>query len=51
MNESLDPQTFTIRNAVERMNRLGDDPVLPMLEGKPDLPQVLERPAAVLPRD
>jgi len=47
VNESLDPRAFTIRNAIERMERTGKDPVLPVLEGKPDLAQVLERLAAV----
>jgi bifunctional non-homologous end joining protein LigD len=48
VNDSLDPKTFSIRNAIERMDRLGNDPVLPVLEGKPDLSQVLERLAGVL---
>jgi bifunctional non-homologous end joining protein LigD len=51
VNDSLDPQAFTIRNAVERMDHRGDDPVLPVLEGKPELPQVLERLGAVLAPD
>jgi DNA primase len=38
---SLDPKNFTIRNAVERMERLGLDPVVTVLEEKPDLLQVL----------
>jgi bifunctional non-homologous end joining protein LigD len=42
VNESLDPKQFTIRNAIERMEKLGADPVLPVLETKPDLAQVLE---------
>ena len=48
VNESLSPSTFTIRNAIERMERLGSDPVLPVLEQKPDLGRVLERLAAAL---
>jgi bifunctional non-homologous end joining protein LigD len=48
MNESLDPKTFTIRNALERMERLGSDPVLPVLEVKPDLGDVLDQLAKVL---
>ncbi len=43
VNESLDPKTFTIRNAVERMQRLGHDPVLPSRDETPNLPAVLER--------
>jgi bifunctional non-homologous end joining protein LigD len=42
VNESLDPKQFTIRNAIERMEKLGADPLLPVLETKPDLAQVLE---------
>ena len=29
VNDSLDPKAFTIKNAPERMERLGTDPVLP----------------------
>ncbi|MEJ7758031.1 MAG: DNA ligase D [Gemmatimonadaceae bacterium] len=43
VDQSLDPRAFTIRTAIERMERLGDDPVVPVLEAKPDLAQVLER--------
>jgi bifunctional non-homologous end joining protein LigD len=42
VNSSLDPKGFTIRSALERMERLGTDPVLPVLVEKPDLAQVLE---------
>ena len=43
VNESLDPRAFTIRTAVDRMEKLGTDPMLPVLEDKPDLQVVLER--------
>src|SRR6266540_2529296 len=43
VNQSLDPRAFTIRTAIERMDRLGADPVLPVLESKPDLAAVLEQ--------
>ncbi|MGH7652851.1 MAG: DNA ligase D [Gemmatimonadaceae bacterium] len=43
VNNSLDPRTFTIKNAVDRMENLGTDPVLPVMDVKPDLAQVLER--------
>jgi bifunctional non-homologous end joining protein LigD len=48
VNDSLDPKAFTIRNALERVERLGSDPVLPVLEMKPDLPSVLEQLASVM---
>jgi bifunctional non-homologous end joining protein LigD len=48
VNESLDPKAFTIRNAIARMERLGADPVLPVLEVKPDLADVLEQLAGVM---
>ena len=48
VNDSLDPKAFTIRNALERLERLGSDPVLPVLEMKPDLPSVLEQLASVM---
>jgi bifunctional non-homologous end joining protein LigD len=43
VNDSLDPRAFTIKTAIGRMERLGTDPVSPVLEEKPDLAQVLER--------
>ena len=43
VNDSLDPRAFTIRNAIERIERMGKDPVLPVLETKPDLAEVLQR--------
>jgi bifunctional non-homologous end joining protein LigD len=48
VNDSLDPKTFTIKNAVERLERLGSDPVLPVLEMKPDLALALEQLASVM---
>ena len=47
VNDSLDPKRYTIRNAVERMEGFGADPVAPVLEQKPDLGKVLERLAAI----
>ncbi|HMI54916.1 MAG TPA: hypothetical protein VK494_01885, partial [Gemmatimonadaceae bacterium] len=47
VDSSLDPRAFTIRSALERLQRLGTDPVLPVLESKPNLTQVLEKLAAV----
>jgi bifunctional non-homologous end joining protein LigD len=46
VNESLDPRAFTIKTAIERMERLASDPVAPALEQKPDLGTVLEKLAA-----
>jgi bifunctional non-homologous end joining protein LigD len=48
VNDSLDPKTLTIRTALEKIERLGSDPVLPVLEMKPDLAQVLDQLASVL---
>jgi DNA primase len=48
VDESLDPKAFTIKNAVDRMQRLGTDPVLPVLDVKPDLAKVLEQLASVM---
>ncbi len=48
VNDALDPKAFTIKTAIERMDRLGQDPVAPVLEGKPDLAAVLQRLAEVL---
>jgi bifunctional non-homologous end joining protein LigD len=41
VNGSLDPRAFTIRTALERMDRLGADPMLPVLTESPDLGSVL----------
>ena len=43
VNDSLDPRAFTIRTALERMERLGTDPVAGVLDEKPDLGEVLDR--------
>ena len=43
VDESLDPRTFTITNALDRMQRLGSDPVVPVLDLKPDLGEVLNK--------
>ncbi|HEY8794593.1 MAG TPA: DNA ligase D, partial [Gemmatimonadaceae bacterium] len=51
VNDTLDPKAFTIRNAPERMERFGTDPVLPVLEMKPDLAQVLDHLASLLASD
>jgi bifunctional non-homologous end joining protein LigD len=48
VTDSLDPKAFTIKNASDRMERLGFDPVLPVLETKPDLARVLDQLASLL---
>jgi bifunctional non-homologous end joining protein LigD len=47
VNESLDPRAFTIRNAIERMDDIGHDPVLPVLDQKLELSLVLQRLSAL----
>jgi bifunctional non-homologous end joining protein LigD len=39
----LDIRKFTIANAPARMKKLGEDPLVPVLEAKPDLVTALER--------
>jgi bifunctional non-homologous end joining protein LigD len=48
VNDSLDPRAFTIRTAIERMERLAVDPVVAVLETKADLLQVLDQLASVM---
>jgi bifunctional non-homologous end joining protein LigD len=48
VNESLDPRTFTIMDAVKRLEQLRYDPVSAVLETKADLGAVLERLAGVM---
>jgi bifunctional non-homologous end joining protein LigD len=48
VNDSLDPKAFTIKTAVGRMERLGTDPVVRVLNDKPDLAHVLEQLAAMM---
>ena len=48
VNDSLDPPAFTIRTAIERMERLAVDPVVAVLETKADLLQVLDQLARVM---
>jgi bifunctional non-homologous end joining protein LigD len=43
VDDSLDPKNFTIRNAIDRLEKLGADPVVPVLESRPDLAGVLDR--------
>ncbi|HEY9230064.1 MAG TPA: DNA ligase D, partial [Gemmatimonadaceae bacterium] len=48
VNESLNPRDHTIKTAVQRMEAFGRDPVVQVLEDKPDLPAVLQRLAAMM---
>ena len=43
VNRKLDHTRFTIKTARRRLDRLGDDPVRPVLEAVPDLVGALER--------
>src|SRR3954471_9225097 len=47
VDSSLDPRVFTIKSALGRLEKLGSDPVLPVLEQKPDLSQVLDKLGAI----
>src|ERR1700694_1401166 len=42
VNASLDPREYTIKTAIERMERLGADPVAQVIDDIPDLPGVLK---------
>ncbi len=46
--DGLDPKDYTIRNAIERMERLGADPVAPVLTEIPDLQAALRGLASLL---
>ena len=48
VNSSLDPKNYTIKNAVERMGRLGRDPVVQVLDDVPDLSAILQRLAGMM---
>ncbi|HEX9563024.1 MAG TPA: DNA ligase D [Gemmatimonadaceae bacterium] len=48
VNDSLDPRDYTIVNAPGRMEVMGTDPVLAVLETKPDLAEALSRLARLM---
>jgi len=48
VNDDLDPKDFTIKNALDRMEKMGEDPVLPVLTDKPKLAKTLARLDALL---
>jgi bifunctional non-homologous end joining protein LigD len=41
VNPSLDPKNFTIRNAIERMEKMGTDPVRAVVDEQPNLASIL----------
>jgi bifunctional non-homologous end joining protein LigD len=41
VTRSLNPRDYTIKTAVERMERMSDDPVKPVLTAVPDLAAIL----------
>jgi bifunctional non-homologous end joining protein LigD len=51
VNQSLNPRDYTIKTAIERMERLGRDPAAQVLEDRPDLSAVLERLARLTSGD
>jgi bifunctional non-homologous end joining protein LigD len=48
VTEELDPTRYTIKTAIERMEKLVDDPVRPVIEEKVDLAAVMERLALAM---
>jgi bifunctional non-homologous end joining protein LigD len=48
VNDDLDPKDYTIKNALDRMESMGEDPVLPVLTDKPKLARTLARLDAML---
>jgi bifunctional non-homologous end joining protein LigD len=48
IDSSLDPRTFTIRTALERLERTGTDPVAEVIDLKPDLAGALDQLARVM---
>jgi bifunctional non-homologous end joining protein LigD len=48
VNESLNPKSFTIKTAIARMEKLGDDPNAPVLSETPDLTAIIERLSKIL---
>ena len=48
VNDDLNPRDYTIKNALDRMEAMGEDPVLPVLTDKPKLAKSLARLDAML---
>jgi bifunctional non-homologous end joining protein LigD len=51
VTDSLDPKAFTIKTAMDRMERLGTDPVAAVLEQMPDLGTALQQLSGLLATD
>src|SRR5207244_8264841 len=47
VDDELDPRAFTIKSALSRVEKLGSDPILPVLQEKPDLAAVLDELGAI----
>ena len=48
VNAKLDPRKFTLKTAPLRMKKLRDDPFVPVLTGKADVPAVLQKLSGLL---
>jgi bifunctional non-homologous end joining protein LigD len=48
VDQSLNPRNYTIKSAIERMERLGHDPCAQVLEDRPDLSAVLAKLAGLM---
>ena len=48
VDSSLDPRALTIKTALDRMDRLGSDPMLPVVTESPDLGAVLGKLAEAM---
>jgi len=48
VDQSLDPRAFTIKTALDRMEKLGHDPCVKVLEDMPDLGAILQRLAKLM---
>ena len=48
VDSALDPKNFTIKTALERMERFGTDPMISVLGESPDLEKVLGKLAGLM---
>ena len=42
VNDTLDPKNYTIKNAIDRMEKMGTDPVRAVIDEKPNLTRILQ---------